>query len=220
MKQLHNQEERSSSYMRPDCFDHPAIDVLERFALRRCSEDEIETIETHILACESCVCALENLELEIAATKLALQEIAAESPQRTLEPERRNFNFWKSWFSLSTLSWAGASIVACAFCLFTFVPVSIDLTADRGVASVIVPEWRNAQLELVDEGLPVGPLQAEVVNQTGVLVWSGSASSVEGKVNLNIPRITEAGQYYARLYAPGAEHDLLSEFPFEVKFQF
>jgi hypothetical protein len=84
---------------------------------------------------------------------------------------------------------------------------------------VIVPEWRNAHLTLHDEGLPVGTLQAEVVSGTGSLVWSGAAAGTQGHAKLDLPRMTQPGTYFARLYTSGADHDLLAEFRFEVKFQ-
>jgi hypothetical protein len=220
MEPLHNQEEHTSEDMRSSYFDHLSVDVLERFILHRSSEQEAELVETHMLACESCVNALENLELEISATKLALEQMAAERPQRTFELEPRKATIWKNWFSFATLSWAGAGLATCALCLFVFVPANIELKADRGVTSVIVPEWRNARVRFVDEGLPTGPLRAEVVNETGTVIWSGDAQDEPGAVNLRLPRMTKAGHYYARLYTAGSDHELLSEFPFEVKFQF
>jgi hypothetical protein len=220
MKELDKQEEHTSDDMRYSYFDHPSVDVLERFVLHRSSEEEVELIETHVLACESCVCALENLELEIAATKLALEQIAAEQPQRTFELEPRKRRFWKSWLSVAKLSWAAAGLATCALCLFAVVPAKIELKADRGIARVVVPEWRNAHVKFIDEGLPAGPLRAEIVNETGTVVWSGDAQGQPGALNLQLPRIMNAGHYYARLYTAGADHELLSEFPFEVKFQF
>ncbi len=219
MRRLDKQEEQSENMLR-SYFDHPSVEVLERFALSRSSEQETELLETHMLACESCVCALENVELEIAATKLAMKQFAAERPERTLEVEREKPGFWKSWFSVPTLSWAGAGLAACAFCLFAFVPAGVELKADRDMTNIVVPQWRNAHLRLMDEGLPTGPVKAEIVNQTGALVWSVIARSAQGEVKLEVPRITESGRYYARLYAPGTEKELLDEFPFEVKFQF
>jgi hypothetical protein len=204
--------------MQTSYFDHPAVDVLERFVLRRCSEDELDVVETHMLACPSCVGTLESLEIEIAATKLALQQITVEQQEKASAREQRS-RFWKSWFSVPTLSWGAAGLAACAFCLFAFVPTNVELKADRGETTVIVPEWRNARLTLHDEGLPAGTLQAEVVSGTGSLVWSGRAASAQGEAQLKLPRMTQSGTYFARVYTPGAEHDLLAEFRFEVKFQ-
>lgn len=54
---------------------HPTDENLERFLLNICQAEERELIEIHILACESCVDQLEALEIEIAATRLALKRI-------------------------------------------------------------------------------------------------------------------------------------------------
>jgi hypothetical protein len=204
--------------MRYTSFDHPAVDLLERFALDRCSEDELELVEEHILACESCVCAVEALEVELAAAKLALEQIM-QAQNAVVEPERKAA-WWRSWFSVPNLSWAGAGLAACALCLFTFVPAHVALQAQRGIEStLIVPEWRHAVLTLRDEGLQDGPVRAELVNENGTVLWHGTARSISGAVHVDLPRLMSAGRYYARLYTP-AEHELLSEFPFQVKFQF
>jgi hypothetical protein len=204
--------------MQLNYFDHPAIDVLERFVLHRCSENELEIVEAHVLACESCVFTLENLEVELAATKLALEQIAARQQENVPNAEPRR-PFWRSWFSVPTFSWAGVGLAACAFCLFAFTPARVQLEANRGTANVVVPEWRNAHLSLIERGLPAGSLQAEIVSETGSLVWSGTAQSAQGEAKLDLPRMIHPGTYFARLYAPGAQHDLFAEFRFEVKFQ-
>lgn len=220
MDPLDKQEEHTSEDMRYSYFDHLSVDVLERFILQRSSEREIELVETHMLACESCTCAFENLEVEIKAAKLALQEIAAEELQPTFELKERKPRFWRSWFSMRSLSWAAAGIAAGALCLFAFAPANIEMQAERGIATAVVPEWRPAHVRFVDEDLPAGPLRAEVVNETGVVVWSGDAKDEPGAVKLDLPRFTKSGHFYARLYTAGADHELLSEFPFEVKFPF
>jgi hypothetical protein len=219
MRELNDQEPDSSENMQRSYFDHPATDALERYVLRRCSENELDIVETHIFACESCVCALETLELEIASTKLALQSFAARTPQETLQSKSQKTAFWKNWFSVPTLSWTGAGLAACAFCLIAFVPAHVDLNANRDNATVVVPEFRPAHLILRDGGLTAGAMRAEVVTQAGSPVWSGSSRSTQGQVELDLPRINHPGIYYARLYSSGPEHDLLSEFRFEVKFE-
>jgi hypothetical protein len=216
MKELHNQGQSGSEDMRYSYLDHPSPEVLERFVLHRSPEQEIELIETHMLACESCVSAVENLEMDIAAMKLALNEFVAEHPAEPVKPKAA---FWQSWFTVPTLSWAAAGLAACAFCVFALVPNNVELFSNRGIANIAVPEWRNTHLTLTEEGLPAGPLRAEIVNQTGTVVWVGNVNSTDGHVTVKLPRMTSSGHYYARLYTPGAEHDLLSEFPFVIKFQ-
>jgi hypothetical protein len=220
MRELHNREEINSTNMRRTSFDHPSLDALERFVLHTCSEEELEIVETHILVCEPCVSALENLEVEIAATKLALGQIAAEQ-RETDSAAERNSASWRRRFALPTLSWGAVGLATCAFALFAFLPASVEMKAERGTGTaVVVPAWRNTHLKIEDEGLPAGALRAEIVNRTGTILWTGEASSANGEVNVRLPRITEAGHYYARLYTATREHDLLSELPFDVKLQF
>ena len=215
MRQLDEQE--SNSAMRHSSLEHPGVELLERFALSNCSEHELEIVETHIMACESCVCALENLELEIAATKLALQEIVDVEAART-QPERTTAG-WKSWFTVPRLSWAGAGLAACAFCLFAFIPANVQTHAERGSAgTTVVPEWRSTTITLLDAGLPDSTVRAELVDENGSLLWSDTVGSKSGKVNVTLPRMTHSGRYYARLYSVGGEHELLSELPLEVQF--
>lgn len=198
--------------------DHPSMDLMERFVLRRSSEEETELVETHMFACESCASVRENLELDIRALKLALQESRTEQTVSGTQPVKAGI--WKKWFSLPVLSFAAAGLATCVFCLFAFVPANVELEAQRGTATSVIPEFRNTHLLLRDAALQPGPLQAEVADETGTLMWHGVTSNAAGQVTLNLPRIMHVGHYYARLYAPGAEHELLSEFPFDVKFQF
>ncbi len=63
--------------MQEPYIDHPTEEALERFLLHHSEEQELEIVETHILACESCVSRLESLESDIAASKLALRQFQA-----------------------------------------------------------------------------------------------------------------------------------------------
>ena len=204
--------------MRQNILEHPAVELLERFALNTCSEEELEVVETHIMACESCVCALENLELEIAVTKLALQQISEREAAAQAHQEPTTAG-WRNWFTIPRLSWAGAGLAACAFCLFTFIPANMQIQAERGSGTTnVVPKWRSTKITLVDAGLPESTVKAEFVDENGSLLWSSEAKSSNGKVTLTLPRMTHSGHYYARLYSSGPEHELLSEFPFNVQF--
>ena len=65
--------------------DHPTEDELERYILDRSRDEELEGLETHILACESCV-TIQDLEFEINVTKLALQDFRREQLARAALP--------------------------------------------------------------------------------------------------------------------------------------
>ena len=86
---------------------HPTEETLENFLLHRMQDEELETTETHILACDSCVARLEALEIQLEATKIALAEFHQETVKRiTPQPPRRTRAGLGS--KLPTLSLAGA----------------------------------------------------------------------------------------------------------------
>jgi hypothetical protein len=58
--------------MNPSYFAHPEDESLERFLLRVSDCQEVELVETHILACEACIGRVKALGVEIAAIRRAL----------------------------------------------------------------------------------------------------------------------------------------------------
>src|SRR5260370_39592991 len=85
--------------------DHPTEDALELFVLHQSQDQELEEIETHILACESCVGRLEKLELEVSAMKLALRKMQSEQLAKAAAKHR---NSWTLRFPLPNFSLVGA----------------------------------------------------------------------------------------------------------------
>jgi hypothetical protein len=195
--------------------DHPGEEALERFLLHQCSEDELEVIETHVLACESCVEQLEALELEIAATKIALQNLEVTPPRKRMA---KAVGDWKSWFTLPRLSLAGGfAAVACGAILLS-VPHDVALTAYRGTETAIVSEWRPLHMHLNAADLSEGPVAVELVDRVGSPLWKGSSAIQHDTVDVHLPRIKQSGTHFVRLYAPQGE--LLREYAFQVKWQF
>jgi len=205
--------------------DHPAEEALERFLLHQSPEEEIEVVETHILACPSCVVRLEELETHISAMKTALREFERQTaPTQAAAPSRG----WKSWFTMPHLAWASAAAAAIAVVLIVTPQmtrqaspaVDVNLSAYRGVEVASVPEGRPLHVHLNAADLPVGPVQVQLVDFTGTEVWKTDAVVRGDQVNITAPQISHAGAYFFRLYAP-EEHDrerqLLREFAFQAK---
>lgn len=210
--------------------DHPNEEALERFLRNEAQESELETIESHILACESCVTRLEALEVELAAVKVACRELEAERIRK--EAVRRRS--WRDWFTLPALSWAGAAVVVALGITVVpqFLPRDVNLTASRGLETgmtlspcgtleaAVVPEGRPLDLHLKADDLPEGRVNLEIVNGVGKRVWQGASIIKQQQANVVVPRITTAGAYFLRLYNPtqtGSEPDVLREFRFEVR---
>lgn len=202
--------------------DHPTDEALERFLLHHSNEEELDVVETHILACESCVTRLEDLEFLIATTKLALQEVRSEQLAKQTAKQQAS---WKNWFTVPRLSWAGGlAVFALGIALIPQLnqprPADVALSAFRGLDVATVPEGRPLHVSLNANDLAQGPVTVEVVDSRGVKLWQGSSDIKNDKVDISVPRITQAGTHFIRLYAPtpgNAEGDLLREFAFQVQ---
>ena len=196
--------------------EHPNEEALERFLLHQSQEPELETVEAHILACEWCVGKLEILETQIAAMKIAVEQLEREAQRGESRARSRS---WKSWFGIGGLSFAGAA--ACvALTLGLFMPAQVNLSAYRGAETTFVPEWRPLSVHLNATDLASGPVAVQLVNNQGAEIWKGSGTVSNEHVDVQMPRITRTGNYFLRLYEPpagGTPGDLLREFAFQVK---
>ncbi len=202
--------------------DHPTDEALERFLLNHANEEELEIVETHILACESCVTRLEDLEFLITATKLALQEVRSEQLANQAAKQKTS---WKSWITVPRLSWAGGlAVVALGVAIVPQLAqrhtTDIALSAYRGLDISTVPEGRPLHVSLNANDLGSGPVTVQLVDSRGLRLWQGSSDIQNEKVDISVPRISQVGTHFIRLYSPksgNAEGDLLREFAFQVK---
>ncbi|HEX4168951.1 MAG TPA: hypothetical protein VHZ55_26095 [Bryobacteraceae bacterium] len=224
--------------------EHPSEEALERFLLHRSEDQEVEVLETHILACESCITRLETMETELATLKTALVSSEEERIQKELNPAASS---WKSWFTIPRLSWGAAACAALAIGLVS-VPHTIhksqlsspggavvaegdlsacrsadgadtDLSTCRGAETATLPEGRPLSLRIDTTDIPEGSVDVQVVNGGGSEIWHGQTTVTKERAQLKLPQISHAGPYFLRFYAPSAnaEHELLREYRFEVK---
>jgi len=196
--------------------EHPDEEALERFLLNMSSEEEIETLETHVLACEYCVDQLETLETQIAATRLALQKLESRPASRRSVDR---FGSWKNLFTIPKLSFATAGLAVAAGAILFSIPRDVSITAYRGSETAIVSEGRPLHMHLNAAGLDPGHVAVELTNKNGSIVWKGSSSIAHDTVDVNLPRITQSGPHFLRLYSvppAGTEPSLLREFALEA----
>jgi hypothetical protein len=211
-------------FMDDSYLEHPAEDVLERYLLHQTRQDELEVVESHILACESCVTRLENLELDISAIKRALTQLEETQKVSAAAPAPGR---WRLWFAIPTLSWAGAvAAIAIAIAVVPHViqhkrpAVDFSLSAYRGMESVVVPEGRPLHLTLNANDLPEGAASITVVDSNGAEIWSSRGQIENGRISVTIPRIQRSGPHFVRLYSPvsgKAQPELLREFSIDVQ---
>ena len=180
-------------------------------------------MESHILACDSCVSRLEELEIQMGAVKLALRELIAE-PKAEKVP--RSFSF-KPQFAFRSLAWAGAvGALALAVTLTPrfmsrpFSPVEVSLAANRGSGSPSVPQGKPLHLHLSAQDIANGPVRVVIVQGDGSEVWKCAAKAQNDQVDVSAPKIDRTGTHFLRIYSVRQDNsagDLLREFPFEVR---
>lgn len=203
--------------------DHPSEEALERFLLHNAQEDELDRVETHILSCDACITRLEELEVQLAAVKLALQEISRD-PKPASAAERR---FRRDWFTFRTLSWASAVAALALVATLTprfaapkVQPVDLSLSATRGSDIPAVPHGRPLHMHLSALDISNGAVRVALVEGDGSEVWNGTAKAQDERVDVTVPKIDHPGTHFVRLYSLSPKNspgDLLREFPFEVK---
>jgi hypothetical protein len=204
--------------------DHPTEDELERYILNRSRQEELEPVETHILACESCVTRLEDIELQISVTKLALQEMQKEQLEKASSGQESS---WKAWFTVPKLSLLGA-VATFALGLMVipaFLPshaplAQVSLSAYRGNEISVAPAGHPLKMHLSTGDLSEGSVLVAVVDLRGNEVWRGRAAIRNEQVDVAVPPIKDKGAHFLRLYAPGQatpDSNLLREFAFLVK---
>jgi hypothetical protein len=200
--------------------DHPSEDALERFLLNQSEEEELEIVETHVLACESCVTRLETLELNLEATKIALKEYLAEQAAKVAQPVPGRAG-WFSWLTVPRMSFAGAALAACAITItLASVPRQATLVANRGADTTVVSEWIPLDLHLDARDLPVGPLSVQVIDSQGNQVWQGEATAHKDVLKVQVGRLKSVGEYFVRVYSPAAsdaKSELLREYSLQAK---
>jgi hypothetical protein len=202
--------------------EHPTEETLERFLMHQMQEEDLESMETHILACDSCVARLEEMEIQLTATKMALAELHKETVAENYAKQSHS-----RWSWLKSHSWSLAGATAALALAMAIVPrfagvssFETEVSAYRGSETTTIPAGRPLFLHLNAKDLPAEPVRVEVVNAEGNLVWQGKDAINHDKVDAKLPEIKTKGNYLLRLYAAGqngAPGDLLREFSFDVK---
>jgi len=206
---------------------HPTEDALERFAMGKSAESELDDVEGHILGCPVCLDRVLELESFVQACRDALPEFQREQAQL---PAKAKPGDWFRGFGFTIPKWSWAPALAALAALAIVVPnlhqpteatVEATLSASRGVeAGPLLPARTLVRLHLDATDLPAAATQVELVDAEGRLVWSGTASAQAERITVLTPRL-EHGTYFARLYPmPDGHADrshLLREFALQVR---
>ena len=217
---MEERNRKTATIMNSTYLEHISEETLERFVLGRSTEEEVEGVETHLFACHECISHVERLEIEIAATRLALQEEAAERKPQKVEAREKS----RSWFTMPQFAprFAMAGALAMLALGVAIVPqwrqghnaaeTDMQISISRG-ADTTLPKDRALHLRLNNVDLADGAARATMVNQQGGEVWKSTATIKHNQAALSLPSIRQAGPYYLRL----AEGDQDLEFALQVK---
>ena len=202
--------------------DHPSHDLLEEYVFGRLAEPETVILEEHLLICTRCQHSLDEVDQFIAAMKIA----AAESPRRRLwsfpdraTPAKLGYRIWG-------IAFAGACLVIAAVSWPSpgppGAPVPVTLSSFRGSElagggrGTIVPARHPLDLTINAPDIAEGEdCRVEVVDRSGVRVWSGQGYAREDKVAVRISAKLGAGMYWVRLY--GRSGELTHEYGLRVE---
>lgn len=196
---------------------HPSEENLERFILHQMQGEELEVMESHILACDDCVSRLEFLEIQVAATKLALADLHQEKVAESYVKQKKS-----SWAWLKVSGYSLAGVAAAAILAVTNMPnstVERDISAFRGSEAIELPADHPLFLHMNAKDLAAAPVSVEVVSAEGNEIWKGNSVVKNQVVDAHLPKISEKGNYLLRLYSSNghAQADLLREFALQVK---
>ena len=197
-----------------DILQHPMEDVLERYALGNARAGEIEPLEEHLLICSHCQERLSETDLYIFALRDATKILSGESRVR-----RPSKNFWPVWA-------VGFAALAMALLLPSAhlrpVPVQeVFLETSRGAEPQLIKPvaagHRFALNVAVTELAKSPAYRLELLDDTGVARWTGSAGTVAGHLRAEVPIQLTAGQYWVRIYLPTTPPSLLREFGLQAR---
>ena len=119
---------------------HPTEDALERFAMKKSAELELDEVEAHVLGCPNCLDRVLELESFVQACRDALPAFREE--QSLVEAKTRR-GVWLSRFSLTIPKWSWAPAMAALVVGVALLPnlhqpqhaFDATLSAARGVES-------------------------------------------------------------------------------------
>jgi hypothetical protein len=194
--------------------EHPDENVLEEYAFGRLNDAEAAVLEEHILVCERCRSALAETDDYIRLMKFAAA--------RPLEiPPRR---------SSKRATTAAGVLTAASIALLTWLrpnppPALVPLAAVRdgttGSGGAEAPVSQAAAGHPLDLSIstadvpPAAGYRLDLVTSTGESIWSGPASTEDGKrLSAHVNRSLGAGMYWIRLYAQPS--GLLAEYGLRV----
>lgn len=206
---------------------HPSDHALEQYALGRLPEDELASLEEHLLVCPGCQDRLAETDAFIRAARQAAHNFMMLPPSRWQLIRAR----LERWMENPTPLWAAAAaaVLALAFLIprFLWAPagrqapaLTVVLQSVRGpepLGATRAPAARPLRLRWDMSGLNnAACCRLELADAAGRPVARHQIHGATEPLEWRVPPLAP-GRYWLRLYAlaPGAE--LLREFGLQVQ---
>ncbi len=201
---------------------------LNDFLHNRLSGTTRESVEEHILCCQSCLDRVEEEEAFTASFRTAARRIEEEDLKASYAGPRPGW-LGRLWNRIRRPSRTESSLVLVfAATLVTIVvvpamrtgpPMDVTLVAERGLSarfSAPAESGRPLRLNLDATGLPQGILRVELAGPRNVILLNSTAPVSGSVVRWDLGRSLKAGSYWVRLYQHTPD-TLLREFALTVK---
>lgn len=205
---------------------HPSDQALEQYALGRLPEDELASLEEHLLICPGCQDRLAETDAFIRATRQAAHNFMMLPPSRWQLIRAR----LERWMENPAPLWAAAAAAVLAVVFLAprllwapagnQLPVTVILQSVRGpelVGAAQAPAARPLRLRWDTSGLDSASCcRLELVDASGRPVVRHQVRLAAEPAEWRLAPLAP-GRYWLRLYAlaPGAE--LLREFGLQVR---
>ncbi|MBL8176174.1 MAG: hypothetical protein JNK48_15965 [Bryobacterales bacterium] len=207
--------------------DHLHEDTLEAYVMGKLPENDINSLEDHLLLCEHCQARTREVELDWKARRIALQRV------REREGSRLSVfhAVWEGMFGspAKKTGWAMACATA-AVAMFLLVPSAqensfsyrnVDLSSMRGGKDLSAPVQPDERLRLhldLAELDQLSVYRVVIVNASGDLVWEAEQTNPgDNKLVVAVPKRLVSGTYWVRLLDRSASRRLLREYPLQLQ---
>lgn len=166
---------------------HLSEHALEVYSLNQMeSEEDIATVEEHLLVCAHCETRLDKFDQFHLAAK-AGAEAVSKSPE-----QQKPTNF----LPIAIAAGAAAILLLPPAMERFSSPAAVDLVAVRNQSSVAVPTGKRLELNLDLTGLPGNPLSWELLSPAGKSIAKADLNPASPRVE--VPGL-ESGQYWVRV---------------------
>lgn len=202
--------------MQTECDRRFADELLEKYSIGHLSDEQITTVEEHILLCSDCQERLTSIDQFVHVAKAA----AAELERKRTAPKRDLAELLGRLWPIPKPMWA-LGLATASLAVLVSVPVQqgrqteLVLTASRGQAAS-TPHARSLDkllLRIDTTTLPAAPVyRLQLVNATGREVWKSDVIPQGNRQIVAEAPSLSRGKYWVRIYSGTDSETALQEY--------